>query len=539
MENGRCLAAYEYYADGNIKSLRIGTDLITDYAYDLNKNLTTIRTTLGGGSIVCDNRYTYDGNGNRLSKADRQGLTKYAYDANNQLVQVQYPQGGLENYSYDAAGNRLGRSADGIQENYRYDNCNRLIQLTRMTTQQETVTYSYDRQGNMLSDGRNQYTYDDFGRLVLAVTAEGGIQKNCYDAEGLRTEMEENGRLVQFLYNEDREVVAEKDYSGNIIRYIRGLGLISSDSENAKTYYHYVCDGQGSVSHIIRGEDKESGVSEQGREQDRILNQYEYDAFGNTISCKEQVENRFRYQGEQYDPITRQYYLRARYYNPVIGRFIQEDTYYGDGLNLYEYCRNNTITYKDPTGHNICATQRDLYHKYKEEGMNPQEAYQKMRKDLGLDSKSGYKDSGVGNGKDPWRSYESGRKADFYVTPSGDVVPATGYRYMDSGRANDAIISGEQYTTYIGFKKYDSASQVKDAFQIADSWSDCKVRGEFDTLQVIDDLYVPTTKGNTTAIPEPITFSYPEYGKGGEHQLRVDKVIKFTNVDFIGDYKNE
>ena len=539
MENGRCLAAYEYYADGNIKSLRIGTDLITDYAYDLNKNLTTIRTTLGGGSIVCDNKYTYDGNGNRLSKADRQGLTKYAYDANNQLVQVQYPQGGLENYSYDAAGNRLGRSADGIQENYRYDNCNRLIQLTRMTTQQETVTYSYDRQGNMLSDGRNRYAYDDFGRLASTVTAEGDIQKNCYDAEGLRAEMEENGRLVQFLYNEDREVVAEKDYSGNIIRYIRGLGLISSDSENAKTYYHYVSDEQGSVSHIIRDEDKESGVSAQGREQDRILNQYEYDAFGNTISCKEQVENRFRYQDEQYDPITRQYYLRARYYNPVIGRFIQEDTYYGDGLNLYEYCRNNTITYKDPTGHNICPTQRDLYHKYKEEGMSPQEACQKMRKELGLDSKPGYKDSGVGNGKDPWRSYESGRKADFYVTPSGDVVPATGYRYMDSGRANDAIISGEQYTTYIGFKKYDSASQVKDAFQIADSWSDCKVRGEFDTLQVIDDLYVPTTKGNTTAIPEPITFSYPEYGKGGEHQLRVDKVIKFTNVDFIGDYKNE
>ena len=223
--------------------------------------------------------------------------------------------------------------------------------------------------------------------------------------------MEENGRLVQFLYNEDREVVAEKDCSGNIIRYIRGLGLISSDSENAKTYYHYVSDEQGSVSHIIRGEDKESGVSEQGREQDReqdrILNHYEYDAFGNTISCKEQVENRFRYQGEQYDPITRQYYLRARYYNPVIGRFIQEDTYYGDGLNLYEYCRNNTITYKDPTGHNICPTQRDLYHKYKEEGMSPQEAYQKMRKELGLDSKSGYKDSGVGNGNDPWRSYET------------------------------------------------------------------------------------------------------------------------------------
>ena len=270
----------------------------------------------------------------------------------------------------------------------------------------------------MLSDGRNRYAYDDFGRLASAVTAEGDIQKNCYDAEGLRAEMEENGRLVQFLYNEDREVVAEKDYSGNIIRYIRGLGLISSDSENAKTYYHYVCDGQGSVSHIIRGEDKESGVSEQGREQDReqdrILNHYEYDAFGNTISCKEQVENRFRYQGEQYDPITRQYYLRARYYNPVIGRFIQEDTYYGDGLNLYEYCRNNTITYKDPTGHKVCPTQKNLYAKYREEGMNAQDAFNRMRKELGFVKEDRYSSLGQMSKEDGeaytrfWEQVESG-----------------------------------------------------------------------------------------------------------------------------------
>ena len=258
----------------------------------------------------------------------------------------------------------------------------------------------------MLSDGEMSYLYDGFGRLEQVTKVDGSFQKNHYDAEGLRAEMEENGQLVKFLYNEDREAVAEEESDGNVIRYIRGLGLISSDSEKAKTYYHYVSDEQGSVSHIIRGGDKESGVSEQGREQDRILNQYEYDAFGNTISCKEQVENRFRYTGEQYDPLTGQYYLRARYYNPVIARFTQEDTYYGDGLNLYTYCQNNPILYHDPTGHGTkenspysrkeqqyidagadpdtarlaaecypdANSKQDLYNKYKSQGYNATDA---------------------------------------------------------------------------------------------------------------------------------------------------------------------
>ncbi|MBD5465856.1 MAG: hypothetical protein HDR22_08580 [Lachnospiraceae bacterium] len=102
---------------------------------------------------------------------------------------------------------------------------------------------------------------------------------------------------MKFLLSGDK-VVTEEESNGNVIRYIRGLGIISSDSESARTYYHYVSDEQGSITHILKGEEKEEAdraasvdVEEAGG---RVLNYYEYDAFGNTTVIQETVQNRFR-----------------------------------------------------------------------------------------------------------------------------------------------------------------------------------------------------------------------------------------------------
>ena len=383
-DNGRVLAAYTYHGDGRVESRTIADTIRTDFRYNADKNLTHMKTvdmTTQGRKLVWEEYPAYDHNGNMVEKRNLEGTTRYAYDVNNQLVEVSYPgAGGLlsEKFGYDKAGNRLTRerrTVDSIiMETYCHDNCNRIKELNRRTYEPDGVTqklkkfpvvsnnpdavasyigetsyYGYDRSGNLLNDGNATYTYDGFGRTAEVKMANGNSQINRYDAEGLRAEMEENGQLVQFLFNEEREVIAEE--TGNdVIRYVRGLGIISSDSESARTYYHYVSDNQGSVRLILTDTANDR----------RIRNYYCYDAFGESVISHEDIHNRFRFNGEQYDPVTSQYYLRARFYNPVIGRFTQEDTYYGDGLNLYEYCRNNPVLYRDPSGHDV-ENQKNLY----------------------------------------------------------------------------------------------------------------------------------------------------------------------------------
>ena len=82
------------------------------------------------------------------------------------------------------------------------------------------------------------------------------------------------------------------------------------------------------------------------------------DSSGNEITSLTHIGrlNPFRYRGYHYDECTGLYYLKTRYYDPEIGRFITIDGIeYADpetinGLNLYAYCGNNPVMNVDPTG---------------------------------------------------------------------------------------------------------------------------------------------------------------------------------------------
>lgn len=168
-------------------------------------------------------------------------------------------------------------------------------------------------------------------------TENGNVQENRYDAEGLRFERLENGRRTSFVYH-NGELLHEEGREEQGTSYHLGAGIEAFRRGQELSYYHR--DEQLSTALVTSG-------------QGEIQNSY------------------------QYDELTEQYYLRARYYNPVLGRFMQENVYQGDGLNLYAYCGNNPVVYDDPSGYKrkACPPQGKISESVDEGGTGTRDIY--------------------------------------------------------------------------------------------------------------------------------------------------------------------
>jgi len=321
-----------------------------------------IKIVDGSGGELARFDYSYDNSYNRIMELkSSHGLNiSYSYDGLN-MVGIQQKQGEAlfwkYAYTYDNNRNIIGINDYGALSQFTYDSLNRIE-----TSSGYNEVYTYDRRNNRSTLFSNRvpnvkgvsYAYDSRNRLTQVTTEDGKVVNYRYNGDNLMVERTEGGITTRYYYDDRAKIVAEGKVEANgsvtiTASYIHDdFGkLLASHVSGQSGLLYYVSNGHGDITEIRDA-------------QGNVLNQYTYDIWGNSLYQMERVPNIFRYSGEYWDETTNLQYLRARWYDPSIGRFINEDTYEGDiksplSLNLHTYAANNPLKYIDPSGH--CFTE--------------------------------------------------------------------------------------------------------------------------------------------------------------------------------------
>jgi RHS repeat-associated protein len=397
----------EYDAVGRLTRLT-DADGTVSYTYDDNDNVLTV--TDANGTISRE----YDALDRVVKYTDSQGKTlQYAYDAVGNLETLTYPDGKQVFYEYDAA-DQLTKVTDWAkrQTRYAYDANGRLVEVIRPNGTRMTYTYNVAgqlvQQQDMASDGKVirqfEFVYDAAGDIVkeqvvpeptpfpfipatMTYTSANRLatyngKAVTFDADGNMTLGPLNGELVDFTFDARNRLsnVGETTYrydvenqriavnvAGQATRYVinsqavlsqvllrtapdgtqtfyvYGLGLIGEETAGVYQAYHFDLRGSTVALSDATG---------------NVVEQFQYSPFGGLVSHNPaEVDTPFLYNGRDgvMTDDTGLYYMRARYYNQEIRRFVNRDVLLGginDGqtLNRFAYVTGEPVQFVDPSG---------------------------------------------------------------------------------------------------------------------------------------------------------------------------------------------
>ena len=233
----------------------------------------------------------------------------------------------------------------------------------RVTVQEETLyTYGDAEWGDLLTAyNGEEITYDGIGnplsyrgwtmswqggRQLASMTKGSDTLSFAYNESGLRTSKTVNGVTHSYVWQGSKlaaditdayALYFHYDSSGEVMGFTR-------TANGTDTEYFYVKNFQGDILKVITATGAEAAA-------------YTYDAWGKLLTSSGDMAeaNPLRYRGYFYDTETGLYYLKSRYYDPEVCRFINADAYASTGqgilgLNMFTYCICSPVTLYDPSG---------------------------------------------------------------------------------------------------------------------------------------------------------------------------------------------
>ena len=405
---------YTRDADGNITEAK-ASDIDNQYTYDSNGNETGAKNS---GSEISK---TYDALNRAVSKTQDGQTVKYDYDDREFLTDITYPgdkkvhydvntDGQIKSmtdwnnhkttYDYDKNG-RVVKTTNwnGVIEERTYNTAGQVLTI-KTSLHDKTLTnykYSYDADGNLVTDNSQTYTYDMLDRLtagqdkytydVIGNITSVGSHKMTYDddsrlasVDGNNTAIDKDGNLTSYTmsgkthtasYNSQNQLTKYDDLSytydadGNRVsagdtKFVYDdNGHLLSDGTNTYVYGasgvvgYYNKDGKF-ITYLFN---QRGDIVKETDESGSVTNSFDYNDYGKLVKSTKTPVSVFGY-GGQYGAVTDKnglVFLRTRYYNPGIMRFMNRDTVRGSvtdtkSLNRFAYVEGNPLTYVDPNG---------------------------------------------------------------------------------------------------------------------------------------------------------------------------------------------